>query len=124
MPGSQALTAVLAYRAISFWLAIAIGWPVYWRLRREPPARLSPARRNPTWGSGPSGAWSNPAQAGEYRALLIALHPRRRFSPLLPRAGSPLVAANSPAALADFRLFLTSVEHATPEPRRSFLHAP
>ena len=37
MPGSQALTAVLAYRAISFWLAIAIGWPVYWRLRREQP---------------------------------------------------------------------------------------
>jgi putative heme transporter len=37
VPASQALTAVLVYRAISFWLAIAIGWPVYWRLRREQP---------------------------------------------------------------------------------------
>jgi len=48
MPGSQALTAVLAYRAISFWLAIAIGWPVYWRLRREPPdpAQPSPQESN------------------------------------------------------------------------------
>jgi uncharacterized membrane protein YbhN (UPF0104 family) len=25
------------YRAITFWLAIAIGWPIYWRLRREQP---------------------------------------------------------------------------------------
>ena len=37
VPANQALTAVLVYRAISFWLAIAIGWPVYWRLRREQP---------------------------------------------------------------------------------------
>jgi len=37
VPARQALTAVLLYRAISFWLAIAIGWPIYWRLRRESP---------------------------------------------------------------------------------------
>jgi putative heme transporter len=37
VPARQALTAVLLYRAISFWLAIAIGWPIYWRLRREQP---------------------------------------------------------------------------------------
>jgi uncharacterized protein (TIRG00374 family) len=37
VPANQALTAVLVYRAISFWLAIAIGWPIYWRLRREQP---------------------------------------------------------------------------------------
>jgi uncharacterized membrane protein YbhN (UPF0104 family) len=31
-----ALTAVLVYRGITFWLAIAIGWPVYyWLLRNE-----------------------------------------------------------------------------------------
>lgn len=33
--GPAALTAVLVYRAITFWLAIAIGWPLYWRLRRD-----------------------------------------------------------------------------------------
>jgi putative heme transporter len=35
VPSEPALTAVLVYRAITFWLAIAIGWPIYWRLRRE-----------------------------------------------------------------------------------------
>jgi uncharacterized protein (TIRG00374 family) len=35
VPGSPALTAVLLYRVISFWLAIAVGWPLYWYLRRE-----------------------------------------------------------------------------------------
>jgi len=35
VPGAAALTAVLLYRIISFWLAIAIGWPMYWQLRRK-----------------------------------------------------------------------------------------
>jgi uncharacterized protein (TIRG00374 family) len=35
LPGRQALTAVLVYRAISFWLAIAVGWLIYAYLRRE-----------------------------------------------------------------------------------------
>jgi putative heme transporter len=35
VPGGQALTAVLLYRAITFWLAIAIGWTAYWLLRRK-----------------------------------------------------------------------------------------
>jgi putative heme transporter len=43
VPANQALTAVLVYRAISFWLAIAIGWPIYWRLRREQQPRLAVA---------------------------------------------------------------------------------
>jgi putative heme transporter len=37
VPSTQALTAVLVYRAITFWLAIVIGWPMYWRLSREHP---------------------------------------------------------------------------------------
>jgi putative heme transporter len=35
VPSTQALTAALVYRAISFWLAIVVGWPIYWRLSRE-----------------------------------------------------------------------------------------
>jgi hypothetical protein len=35
VPGNEALTAVLVYRAITFWLAIVVGWPIYWRLSRE-----------------------------------------------------------------------------------------
>jgi uncharacterized protein (TIRG00374 family) len=35
VPGRPALTAVLLYRAISFWLAIALGWSLYWYLRRQ-----------------------------------------------------------------------------------------
>jgi len=35
VPSNQALTAVLVYRAITFWLAIVVGWPIYWRLSRE-----------------------------------------------------------------------------------------
>jgi hypothetical protein len=37
VPSTQALTAVLLYRGITFWLAIVIGWPIYWRLSRERP---------------------------------------------------------------------------------------
>jgi len=37
VPSTQALAAALVYRAITFWLAIAIGWPIYWRLSRERP---------------------------------------------------------------------------------------
>jgi putative heme transporter len=37
VPSTQALTAVLVYRGITFWLAIVIGWPIYWRLSREQP---------------------------------------------------------------------------------------
>jgi putative heme transporter len=32
VPSGPALTAVLVYRGITFWLAIAIGWTAYWRL--------------------------------------------------------------------------------------------
>jgi putative heme transporter len=35
VPSTQALTAALVYRAITFWLAIVVGWPIYWRLSRE-----------------------------------------------------------------------------------------
>lgn len=35
VPGAPALTAVLVYRGITFWLAIVIGWLLYWRLRRN-----------------------------------------------------------------------------------------
>lgn len=36
VPAAPAVTAVLVYRAITFWLAIAIGWPLYyWLLRSE-----------------------------------------------------------------------------------------
>jgi putative heme transporter len=35
VPGAPALTAVLVYRAITFWLAIAVGWAIYLYLRRE-----------------------------------------------------------------------------------------
>jgi uncharacterized membrane protein YbhN (UPF0104 family) len=41
VPSTQALAAALVYRAITFWLAIAIGWPIYWRLSREHP-RVAP----------------------------------------------------------------------------------
>jgi uncharacterized protein (TIRG00374 family) len=37
VPSTQALTAVLVYRAITFWLAIVVGWTIYWRLSREHP---------------------------------------------------------------------------------------
>ena len=44
VPSTQALTAVLVYRAITFWLAIVVGWPIYWRLRRErEPVAAAPA---------------------------------------------------------------------------------
>ena len=44
VPSTQALAAVLVYRAITFWLAIVIGWPIYWRLSREHPlAAAAPA---------------------------------------------------------------------------------
>ena len=35
VPSTQALAAVLVYRGITFWLAIVVGWPIYWRLSRE-----------------------------------------------------------------------------------------
>jgi putative heme transporter len=38
VPSTQALAAALVYRAITFWLAIVIGWPIYWRLSREHPS--------------------------------------------------------------------------------------
>jgi uncharacterized membrane protein YbhN (UPF0104 family) len=35
---------VLVYRAITFWLAIVMGWPIYWRLSREhDPVAAAPA---------------------------------------------------------------------------------
>jgi len=35
VPSMQALTAVLVYRGYTFWLAMVVGWPLYWRLVRE-----------------------------------------------------------------------------------------
>ena len=46
LPGT--LTAVLIYRGITFWLAVAIGWVVYLFLRRmKPPATAPPAPVSP-----------------------------------------------------------------------------
>jgi hypothetical protein len=45
VPAAPALTAVLIYRGITFWLAVAIGWVVYLYLRRtKPPATAPPAK--------------------------------------------------------------------------------
>jgi len=35
VPSGPALTAVLVYQFITFWLAIAIGWTAWWALRRR-----------------------------------------------------------------------------------------
>ena len=47
VPSTQALAAVLVYRAITFWLAIVIGWPIYWRLSREHPLVVAAAAKAP-----------------------------------------------------------------------------
>jgi putative heme transporter len=48
VPAGPALTAVLIYRGITFWLAVAIGWAVYLVLRRsQPPAAAPPAPASP-----------------------------------------------------------------------------
>jgi putative heme transporter len=47
VPGRRALTAVLVYRAITFWLAIAIGWTTYWLLRRKHEPATAPQRAPP-----------------------------------------------------------------------------
>jgi putative heme transporter len=48
VPGAPALTAVLVYRGITFWLAVAVGWTVYLFLRRtQPPATGPPAPSSP-----------------------------------------------------------------------------
>src|ERR1700744_941167 len=48
VPAGPALTAVLIYRGITFWLAVAIGWAVYLFLRRtKPPATAPPAPAGP-----------------------------------------------------------------------------
>jgi putative heme transporter len=43
VPGRPALTAVLVYRGITFWLAIAIGWPLYYWLVRNERHHATPA---------------------------------------------------------------------------------
>ena len=43
VPSTAALTAVLLYRAITFWLAIVVGWPIYWRLSSEHEVATVPA---------------------------------------------------------------------------------
>ncbi|MBV9794986.1 MAG: flippase-like domain-containing protein [Actinobacteria bacterium] len=49
VPAAPALTAVLIYRGITFWLAVAIGWTVYLVLRRtKPPATAPPAGHGPS----------------------------------------------------------------------------
>jgi uncharacterized membrane protein YbhN (UPF0104 family) len=47
VPSTQALTAVLVYRGITFWLAIVIGWPIYWRLSRERQLAAATAAESP-----------------------------------------------------------------------------
>jgi uncharacterized protein (TIRG00374 family) len=48
VPAAPALTAVLIYRGITFWLAVAIGWVVYLYLRRtKPPATVPPPSASP-----------------------------------------------------------------------------
>jgi uncharacterized membrane protein YbhN (UPF0104 family) len=48
VPAAPALTAVLIYRGITFWLAVAIGWVVYLYLRRtKPPATAPPPSASP-----------------------------------------------------------------------------
>jgi putative heme transporter len=47
VPSTQALTAVLVYRGITFWLAIVIGWPIYWRLSRERQLVAATAKESP-----------------------------------------------------------------------------
>jgi hypothetical protein len=51
VPGGPALTAVLVYRGITFWLAIVIGWTLYLLLRRDHPPAPSPGPAEP----GPAG---------------------------------------------------------------------
>jgi len=48
VPSTQALAGVLIYRGITFWLAIVIGWPIYWRLSREraPTAPSTPLKES------------------------------------------------------------------------------
>ena len=69
----------------------AVRRAVYFRIKR--------AGHDPRWREFLQDPWldydrhrRNAAQRGEYNALLIALQVRRRSSPPLPRAGSPLVA--------------------------------
>jgi putative heme transporter len=56
VPSGPALTAVLVYRGITFWLAIAIGWTAYWwlsRRRQRTPGQPAPAPA--ATGPGPAG---------------------------------------------------------------------
>ena len=55
LPGATALTAVLIYRGITFWLAAAAGWVIYWRLRRQ-------HRYSPRSGTSPAPDHSGPAR--------------------------------------------------------------
>jgi hypothetical protein len=58
IPAGPALTAVLIYRGITFWLAIAIGWPLFWWLRRQPPLAAAPG---PTAASAVTPATATPS---------------------------------------------------------------
>ena len=66
VPSTQALTAVLVYRAITFWLAIVVGWPIYWRLSREQP--LVAARAGASPGQAIPGPGVNTGGLGPRRA--------------------------------------------------------
>ena len=86
LPGATALTAVLIYRGITFWLAAAAGWLIYWRLRRQhlcsPRSGTSPASDD----SGPARLSSTPAahRVGDRehgRSLLVDAPSARWDSP-------------------------------------------
>lgn len=42
---TPAMTSVLVYRFISFWLILAVGWMAYWAIRRRPNWARSPRQR-------------------------------------------------------------------------------
>jgi hypothetical protein len=64
VPAGPALTAVLVYRAITFWLAIAIGWPTYYGLMRGERHALRPGLAASPGGTGEG---PDPRQAGPRR---------------------------------------------------------
>jgi len=62
VPAAPSLTAVLVYRGITFWLAIAIGWPVYFWLMRGERRSLKAGLAAVTDGTGQQ---TDSGQAGE-----------------------------------------------------------
>jgi uncharacterized protein (TIRG00374 family) len=73
VPAGPALTAVLVYRAITFWLAIAIGWPTYYGLIRGDRHALRPGLAASPGGTGEG---PDPRQAGPRRQASSGLQNR------------------------------------------------